>query len=68
MFDGELAETTDTIELPDCEYVESLLEVFRYIYSDEVNLKGSNAMGVLCPTAIWFLHELRNARNICKII
>ena len=56
MFDGELAETTDTIELPDCEYVESLLEVFRYIYSDEVNLKGSNAMGVLCPTAIWFLH------------
>ena len=46
MFYGELAETTDSIELPDCEY-ESLLELFRYIYSDEVILSGSNVMGVL---------------------
>ena len=46
MFYGELAETTDTIELPDCEY-ESLLELFRYMYSDLVNLSGSNVMGVL---------------------
>ena len=42
----KLAETTDSIELPDCEY-ESLLELFRYMYSDEVNLSGSNVMGVL---------------------
>ena len=46
MFYGELAETRDSIELPDCEY-ESLLELFRYMYSDEVNLNGSNVMGVL---------------------
>ena len=46
MFYGELAETSDSIELPDCEY-ESLLELFRYMYSDEVNLSGSNVMGVL---------------------
>ena len=46
MFYGELAETTDSIELPDCEY-ESLLELFRYMYSDEVVLSGSNVMGVL---------------------
>ena len=46
MFYGELAETTDTIELPDCEY-DSLLELFRYMYSDEVILTGSNVMGVL---------------------
>ena len=46
MFYGELAETTDSVELPDCEY-ESLLELFRYMYSDEVNLSGSNVMGVL---------------------
>ena len=39
MFYGELAETTDSIELPDCEY-ESLLELFRCIYTDEVNLSG----------------------------
>ena len=46
MFYGELEETTDTIELPDCEY-ESLMELFRYMYSDEVILSGSNVMGVL---------------------
>ena len=45
MFYGELAEASDSIELPDCEY-ESLLELFRYMYSDEVNLSGSNVMGV----------------------
>ena len=46
MFYGELAETADSIELPDCEY-ESLLELFRFMYSDEVILSGSNVMGVL---------------------
>ena len=43
MFYGEMAETTDSVELPDCEY-ESLLEMFRYLYSDEANLSGSNVM------------------------
>ena len=46
MFFGELAETKDTVELPDCDYG-SLMELFRYMYSDEVNLSGSNVMGVL---------------------
>ncbi|XP_020629912.1 BTB/POZ domain-containing protein 6-B-like [Orbicella faveolata] len=46
MFYGELAETTDSIELPDGEY-DSLLELFRYMYSDEVILSGSNVMGLL---------------------
>ena len=46
MFYGKLAETRDSIELPDCDY-ESLLELFRYMYSDEVILNGSNVMGVL---------------------
>ena len=45
MFYGELAETRESIELPDCEY-ESLLELFRYMYSDEVNLSGNSVMGV----------------------
>ena len=40
MFFGQMAETKDSIELPDCEY-ESLLEFFRFLYSDEVNLSGS---------------------------
>ena len=46
MFYGQMAETKDSIELPDCEY-ESLLELFRFLYSDEVNLSGSNVMEVL---------------------
>ena len=46
MFYGQMAETTDSIELPDCD-CESLLELFRYMYSDEVNLTGSNVMHVL---------------------
>ncbi|XP_022797066.1 BTB/POZ domain-containing protein 6-like [Stylophora pistillata] len=46
MFYGELPETRDSIELPDCDY-ESLLELFRYMYSDEVCLNGSNVMRVL---------------------
>ena len=46
MFYGELAKTQASINLPDCEY-ESLLELLRYLYSDEVNLTGSNVMKVL---------------------
>ena len=46
MFYGQIAETKDSIELPDCEY-ESLLELFRFLYSDKVNLSGSNVMQVL---------------------
>ena len=45
MFYGELAETSGCIELPDCEY-NSLLELFRFMYSDEVNLSGSNVMEI----------------------
>ena len=46
MFYGETAETSGTIQLPDCDY-ESLLELLRFLYSDEVNLSGSNVMQVL---------------------
>ena len=46
MFCGQMADTRDSIELPDCEY-ESLLELFRFIYSDEVELTGRNVMHVL---------------------
>ena len=46
MFYGETMETSGTIQLPDCDY-ESLLELFRFLYSDEVNLSGSNVMQVL---------------------
>ncbi|XP_068754673.1 BTB/POZ domain-containing protein 6-like [Montipora capricornis] len=45
MFYSELAETSHSIELPDCEY-DSLFELFRFMYSDEVNLSESNVMEV----------------------
>ena len=59
MFYGELAETKDTIELPDCDN-ESLLELFRYMYSDEVNLSGSNVMGVLYLAKKYIVPSLTN--------
>ncbi|PFX32874.1 BTB/POZ domain-containing protein 6 [Stylophora pistillata] len=46
MFFSDLAENEDSITLPDAEY-ESLLEFFHFMYGDEVNLSGSNVMGVL---------------------
>ena len=78
MLYGELAETRDTIELPDCEY-ESLLELFRYIYSDEVNLSGSTVMGVLylakkykVPSLVdkctKYLHDNLDASNVFDIL
>ena len=55
---GEMAETSGTIQLPDCDY-ESLLELFRFLYSDKVNLSGSNVM---------HLHSLISALNIFRNI
>ena len=46
MFYGQMADTRDSIEVPDCEY-ESVLEFFRFLYSDEIQLTGSNVMHVL---------------------
>ena len=57
MFFGEMAETENSIELPDCEY-ESVLELFRYLYTDEVNLTGSNVMHVLYLAKKYMLPSL----------
>jgi len=46
MFYGELAEKRDSIDVVDCEY-ESLLELFRFLYSDKVNFNPNNVMRVL---------------------
>ena len=46
MFYGELAEKKDSIHLSDCDH-KSLLELFRFVYSDEVNLNEDNVMQVL---------------------
>ena len=57
MLCGQMAETTDSIELPDCEY-ESLLELFRFMYSDEANLSGSNVMQVLYLAEKYMVNSL----------
>ena len=46
MFFGQMAETKDSIELSDCGY-ESVLELFRFLYYEEVNLNGNNVLQVL---------------------
>ncbi|XP_022783946.1 BTB/POZ domain-containing protein 6-like [Stylophora pistillata] len=46
MFYGPMAETRSSFEFPDYEY-ESLLEFFRFLYHDEVNLSESNVLQVL---------------------
>ena len=78
MFFGEMAETRNSIELPDCEY-ESVLELFRYLYTDGVNLTGSNVMHVLYLAKKYmltsladkcsaYLHENLEASNVFSIL
>ena len=78
MFFGEMAETKNSVELPDCEY-ESLLELFCYLYTDEVNLTGSNVMHVLYLAKKYmlplladkcsaYLHENLEASNVFSIL
>ena len=57
MFFGELAETTNSINSSDCE-CPSLLELFRFIYSDEVNLEADNVMQVLYLAKKYMLPSL----------
>ena len=57
MFYGPMADTSDTIVLSDCEY-ESLSELFRFMYSDEVNLSRSCVMQVLYLAEKYILPNL----------
>ena len=57
MFYGELAETKDSVEISDCEY-ESLLELLRFIYSDEANLNPDNVMQVMYLAKKYMLPSL----------
>ena len=71
-------ETSGVIKLSDCEY-ESLLEMLRYIYTDEVILSGSNVMEVLHLSRRYKLHLLSekcteflrknlNASNVINVL
>ena len=57
MFYGELAETKDSVDISDCEY-ESLVELFRFIYSDEANLTPDNVMQLMYLAKKYMLPSL----------
>ena len=57
MFYGELAEKKDSIHLSDCDH-KSLLELFRFVYRDEVNLNEDNLMQVLYLAKKYMLPSL----------
>ena len=78
MFYGELAEKNDFIDVSDCDH-KSLLELFRFVYSDEVNLNADNAMQVLYLAKKYmlpsladkcseFLRENLNASNVFHVL
>ena len=78
MFYGELAETKDSVRISDCDY-ENLLELFRFIYSDEVNLNPDNVMQLmylakkymlpcLADKCSAYLQENLNATNVFTVL
>ena len=78
MFYGELAERKDYVDISDCEY-ESLLELFRFIYSDEANLTPDNVMQLmylakkymlpsLADKCSVYLQENLNASNVFHVL
>ena len=78
LFYGQIPETSKSVEFHDCEY-EVLLEVLRYIYSDEANLSESNAIKVLhlakhyklpslADMCIGYLRKNVTATNVIRIL
>ncbi|KAL9958707.1 hypothetical protein ACROYT_G035757 [Oculina patagonica] len=57
MFCGELAEKSDSVDLPDCEY-EGVLEMLRYMYSGKAELNESNVMQVLYVAKKYLVNSL----------
>ena len=57
MFYGELADKSDSVDLPDCEY-EGVLEMLRYTYSGKAKLNKNNVMQVLYVAKKYILPSL----------
>lgn len=57
MFCGHLAERSESVYLPDCEY-EGVLEMLRYIYGGEPELNESNVMQVLYAAKKYLVNSL----------
>jgi len=57
MFYGELAEKKESIDISDCDH-KSLLELFRFVYSDKAKLNAENVMQVLYLAKKYMLPSL----------
>ncbi|XP_078355748.1 BTB/POZ domain-containing protein 6-A-like [Oculina patagonica] len=57
MFCGELAEKSDSVDLPDCEY-EGVLEMLRYMYGGEAELNENNMLEVLYVAKKYIVESL----------
>ncbi|XP_078344591.1 BTB/POZ domain-containing protein 6-B-like [Oculina patagonica] len=57
MFFGELAEKSDSVYLPDCDY-EGVLEMLRYMYSGRAELNESNVIQVLYLAKKYMVNSL----------
>ena len=78
MFYGEMAESRDVIEIPDCSS-ESFLELLRFLYYDDVWLTGGNVIEVLYLAKKYmipslsdecskFLQENLNTQNVFCVL
>ena len=78
MFCGDMADKSDSIDLPDCEY-EGVLEMLRYTYGGEAELNENNVMQVLyvakkyilpslAEECIEFLQRNLNAENVFCVL
>ena len=78
MFCGKMADKSDSVDLPDCEY-EGVMEMLRYMYSEKTELNESNVMQVLyvakkymvhslAEECIKFLQENLNTENVFSVI
>ncbi|XP_078344861.1 BTB/POZ domain-containing protein 6-B-like [Oculina patagonica] len=78
MFCGELAEKSDSVDLPDCEY-EGVLEMLRYMYNEKAELNENNVMQVLylakkyilpslADECVRFLQENLNSGNVFCVL
>lgn len=57
MFCGDLAERSESVNLPDCEY-EGVLEMLRYMYGGEPELNEGNVMQVLYAAKKYLVNSL----------
>ena len=60
MFYGAMAQADTEIEVVDCENTYCLLELFRFLYTDDVELNWENSFNILYLSKKYMIPSLRN--------